>query len=188
MAGQQFGVVQQQGVQVEEFADLVGERAVQAVAQLVHLGAHHVVLARETSLADLAASQSAQPAAPLPLEIFVHGALCVAYSGQCLTSEALGGRSANRGECAQACRLPYELLSDGQPVPLGDRKYLLSPQDLAGIDLLPTWTQQQLGLQQHAWQRPLIRAGVHSIAPLLRWAVRNGASHRSRKRMGLPPR
>ena len=58
----------------------------------------------------------------------------------------------------------------------------------AGIDLLPTWTQQQLGLQQHAWQRPLIRAGVHSIAPLLRWAVRNGASHRSRKRMGLPPR
>ncbi|HOF08954.1 MAG TPA: DUF3656 domain-containing protein [Opitutaceae bacterium] len=101
------------------------------------LGAQLVVLARENSLADLAAIQSAQSAAPLPLEIFVHGALCVAYSGQCLTSEALGGRSANRGECAQACRLPYELLSDGQPVPLGDRKYLLSPQDLAGIDLLP---------------------------------------------------
>ena len=58
----------------------------------------------------------------------------------------------------------------------------------AGIDLLPAWTQQQLGLQQAAWQRPLIRAGVHSLAPILRWAVRNGASHRSRKRMGLPPR
>src|SRR5207253_10551970 len=74
---------------------------------------------------------------PLPLEVFVHGALCVAYSGQCLTSEALGGRSANRGECAQACRMPYDLIADGQPVPLGDRRYLLSPQDLAGLDALP---------------------------------------------------
>ena len=74
---------------------------------------------------------------PLPLEVFVHGALCVAYSGQCLTSEALGGRSANRGECAQACRMPYELVCDGQPVPLEDRRFLLSPQDLAGIEVLP---------------------------------------------------
>ena len=65
--------------------------------------------------------------------MFVHGALCVAYSGQCLTSEALGGRSANRGECAQACRMPYDLIADGQAVPLGDRRYLLSPQDLAGL-------------------------------------------------------
>jgi putative protease len=73
----------------------------------------------------------------MPLEVFVHGALCVAYSGQCLTSESLGGRSANRGECAQACRMPYELIADGQPVPLGDRKYLLSPQDLAGLEILP---------------------------------------------------
>jgi putative protease len=78
-----------------------------------------------------------KPHAPLPLEVFVHGALCVAYSGQCLTSEALGGRSANRGECAQACRMPYDLVSDGQKVPLGDRKYLLSPQDLAGLEVLP---------------------------------------------------
>jgi putative protease len=75
--------------------------------------------------------------APFPLEVFVHGALCVAYSGQCLTSESLGGRSANRGECAQACRMPYELISDGQKVPLGDRRYLLSPQDLAGLAVLP---------------------------------------------------
>jgi putative protease len=83
----------------------------------------------------------------LPLEVFVHGALCVAYSGQCLTSEALGGRSANRGECAQACRMPYELISDGKLVPLGDRKYLLSPQDLASVELLPE----------------LFRAGVASL-------------------------
>src|SRR5262249_8600197 len=114
------------------------------------LGCNLVVLARENSLKDIEKirSELRVPSSELttlavnpelgtrnpglPLEVFVHGALCVAYSGQCLTSEALGGRSANRGECAQACRMPYELISDGKPVPLGDRKYLLSPQDLAG--------------------------------------------------------
>jgi putative protease len=116
------------------------------------LGCNLVVLARECSLkeiekivggtppqADLSDPVSASRAAcsSLPLEVFVHGALCVAYSGQCLTSEALGGRSANRGECAQACRMPYDLLADGKPVPLGNRKYLLSPQDLAGLGILP---------------------------------------------------
>lgn len=107
------------------------------------LGCNLVVLARECSLKEIEKIQAAQleatPAGrpPMPLEVFVHGALCVAYSGQCLTSEALGGRSANRGECAQACRLPYALLSDGKPVPLGDRRYLLSPQDLAGLEVLP---------------------------------------------------
>jgi len=103
------------------------------------LGAQLVVLARENSLAEIAKIQAAQPAGGLamPLEVFVHGALCVAYSGQCLTSESLGGRSANRGECAQACRLPYDLIADGQKVDLGDRRYLLSPQDLAGLDVLP---------------------------------------------------
>lgn len=100
------------------------------------LGASMVVLARECSVAEIAKLRAAS-AAPVPLEVFVHGALCVAYSGQCLTSEALGGRSANRGECAQACRLPYELLADGQKVDLGDRRYLLSPQDLAGVELIP---------------------------------------------------
>ena len=123
------------------------------------LGAQLVVLARENTLAEIAQIQEAQavlaaapannseaPASPpdtvhrpppLPLEVFVHGALCVAYSGQCLTSEALGGRSANRGECAQACRLPYDLVADGRPVDLGGRRYLLSPQDLAGLDVIP---------------------------------------------------
>ena len=97
------------------------------------LGASLVVLARECSIKEI----EKIPVSTLPLEVFVHGALCVAYSGQCLTSEALGGRSANRGECAQACRMPYELVSDGKTVPLGDRRYLLSPQDLAGLDVLP---------------------------------------------------
>ena len=111
------------------------------------LGAELVVLARENSLREIEAIQTGQKDNPLPLEVFVHGALCVAYSGQCLTSESLGGRSANRGECAQACRLPYELVSDGQTVGLGDRRYLLSPQDLAGLDVLPE----------------LVRAGVASL-------------------------
>ena len=113
------------------------------VAFAQELGAQLVVLARENSLADIAAIQAAQTGAGvrLPLEVFVHGALCVAYSGQCLTSEALGGRSANRGECAQACRLPYDLVSDGEKVELGDRKYLLSPQDLAGLEVLPQLVQ-----------------------------------------------
>jgi U32 family peptidase len=113
------------------------------------LGAQLVVLARENSIAEIEkirASQAARSHA-MPLEVFVHGALCVAYSGQCLTSESLGGRSANRGECAQACRLPYELIADGQKVELGDRRYLLSPQDLAGIDVLPE----------------LVRVGVSSL-------------------------
>ena len=110
------------------------------------LGCSLVVLARECSLREIEKIRGGPPAA-LPLEVFVHGALCVAYSGQCLTSEALGGRSANRGECAQACRMPYDLICDGQPVPLGDRRYLLSPQDLAGLEVLPD----------------LIRAGVASL-------------------------
>ena len=66
----------------------------------------------------------------------VHGALCVAYSGQCLTSEAIGGRSANRGQCAQACRQPYALIVDGSHRDLGEKAYLLSPQDLAAYDLI----------------------------------------------------
>ncbi len=114
------------------------------------LGAQLVVLARENSIADITRIQAAQAEAgapALPLEVFVHGALCVAYSGQCLTSESLGGRSANRGECAQACRLPYDLIADGQKVDLGDRRYLLSPQDLAGLEVLPE----------------LVRAGVASL-------------------------
>ncbi|HEX5500763.1 MAG TPA: U32 family peptidase, partial [Thermomicrobiales bacterium] len=97
------------------------------------LGVERVILARELSLADIARIREATD---LPVEVFVHGALCVAYSGQCLTSEALGGRSANRGQCAQACRLPYELIVDGAQRDLGDNAYLLSPQDLAGHELV----------------------------------------------------
>jgi putative protease len=109
------------------------------VAQAVALGCSQVVLARELALRDLERMQRQLRERDLavPLEVFVHGALCVAFSGQCLTSEALGQRSANRGECAQACRLPYQLVVDGEPIDLGDQRYLLSPQDLAALDLVP---------------------------------------------------
>jgi putative protease len=98
-----------------------------------------VVLARECSLKEIRTMQRqlGDQNLSFPLEVFVHGALCVAYSGQCLTSESLGGRSANRGECAQACRMPYELMVDGQLLDVGDRSYLLSPQDLSGLTVLP---------------------------------------------------
>jgi len=106
----------------------------ETIALVESLGVERVVLARELSLDEI--GQIARQTT-MPLEVFVHGALCVAYSGQCMTSESLGGRSANRGQCAQACRLPYELICDGEQVDLGDQKYLLSPQDLAAFDLVP---------------------------------------------------
>ncbi len=97
-------------------------------------GASRVILARELSLDDIAAIREKTD---VELEVFVHGALCIAYSGQCLTSEAIGGRSANRGACAQACRLPYELLVDGEVRDLGEQVHLLSPEDLEASALVP---------------------------------------------------
>lgn len=105
--------------------------AAQFAAQL---GVVRVVVPRELSVAEI--RRFAQET-PLELEVFIHGALCVSWSGQCLTSEAWGGRSANRGQCAQSCRMPYELLVDGERRELGPVEYLLSPQDLAGIRAVP---------------------------------------------------
>jgi putative protease len=106
----------------------------ECIAAAAHLGIERVVLARELSIREIAKIRSQTD---MPLEVFVHGALCVAYSGQCLTSESFGGRSANRGQCAQACRLPYELVCDGKDVDLAGRPYVLSPQDLAAYALVP---------------------------------------------------
>ncbi len=102
------------------------------------------VLAREMSVEEIG---RVHKKSKVPLEVFVHGALCVAYSGQCLTSESLGQRSANRGECAQACRMPYELVIDGETKPMDEVRYLLSPQDLSAVDMIPE----------------LVRAGVTSF-------------------------
>jgi U32 family peptidase len=109
---------------------LTEPRGIEFVRQL---GVSRVVLARELSVEEI---RRITAETEVPVEVFVHGALCVSYSGQCLTSEALGGRSANRGQCAQACRLPYDLVVDGAFKDLGDKAYLLSPQDLAAHDLM----------------------------------------------------
>ena len=106
----------------------------ESIREAEKLGIRRVVLARELSIAQIA---EIRRQTTLELEVFVHGALCIGYSGQCLTSLALGGRSANRGQCAQACRMPYELICDGAAVDLGSVRYLLSPQDLAAHDLVP---------------------------------------------------
>jgi len=116
------------------------------------LGAYVTALGRECSLDEIEKIQFDRleknpQASSLPLEVFVHGALCVSCSGQCLASEALGKRSANRGECAQPCRLPYQLICDGEPMDLNGRHFLLSPTDVAGLELLPRF----------------IRAGVTSL-------------------------
>lgn len=97
-------------------------------------GASRVVLGRELSLLDIGRIARATD---MELETFVHGALCVSYSGQCFSSEAWGGRSANRGQCAQACRLPYEMIVDGEYRDLGDSRYLLSPGDLYALHQVP---------------------------------------------------
>ena len=109
-------------------ANAAGVRLAQA------LGASRVTLARELSLDQVRAIRAETDS---QLEIFVHGALCVAYSGQCFSSEAWGGRSANRGQCAQACRLPYDMFVDGERRPLGDARYLLSPGDLCAVNEVP---------------------------------------------------
>jgi len=104
-----------------------------AVSLLRELGLSRVVVPRELSVDEIRAYRAGTD---VELEVFVHGALCVAWSGQCLSSEAWGGRSANRGQCAQACRLPYSLVVDGATRDLGDVEYLLSPKDLVGLDVI----------------------------------------------------
>ena len=105
------------------------------VRAAARLGAERITLAREMSLDEIALLCAAAAEEGMEVEVFAHGALCVCYSGQCFMSSMIGGRSANRGMCAQACRLPYELqnkaLQKSLPSP-GD--HLLSPQDLCTVD------------------------------------------------------
>ena len=105
----------------------------EAIAAAATLGVRRVILPRELSIDDI---RRLRERCEVELEVFVHGALCVSYSGQCLASLSIGGRSANRGQCAQPCRLPYELHVDGRRVDCGGRDFLLSPRDLAAWDLL----------------------------------------------------
>ena len=97
-------------------------------------GADRVVLARELSLTEI---RQIHARVDVPLECFVHGAICYCYSGQCLFSSMLGGRSGNRGRCAQPCRLPYRVQQGKAPFDAGRELYPLSPKDLCAVDLLP---------------------------------------------------
>jgi putative protease len=106
----------------------------ESIALTADLGMARYVLGREVSVKEMALIRGNTEK---ELEVFVHGALCVSYSGQCLTSEGFGGRSANRGQCAQSCRMEYDLLVDGEKRDLGARRYLVSPKDLCGLDDVP---------------------------------------------------
>ncbi len=106
----------------------------EAIALTRDLDLARYVLGREVSVAEMAIIRAATEK---ELEVFVHGALCVAYSGQCLTSEGFGGRSANRGQCAQSCRMEYDLIVDDQVRDLQGGRHLVSPKDLCGLEDLP---------------------------------------------------
>lgn len=111
---------------------------------LEELGADRVVAARELSLEELAEMHRASP---IEIEAFIHGALCYSYSGQCLMSSLLGGRSGNRGRCAQPCRLPYQTALEGERFKGSKEQCPLSLKDICTIELLPQ----------------IIRAGVTSL-------------------------
>lgn len=94
-------------------------------------GFKRIVLARELSMQEI---EHIKSNVSCEIEVFVHGALCISYSGQCLYSSLIGGRSGNRGKCAQGCRLPYELLENSNTI---DKGYLLSPKDICSLEILP---------------------------------------------------
>ena len=101
---------------------------------LFERGASRVVTARELSLEEI---QKIHEQVPVEIESFVHGALCFCYSGQCLLSSMIGGRSGNRGRCAQPCRLPYQLYENGKKISKDDHPYLMSPKDMCTLDIIP---------------------------------------------------
>ncbi|MDR1759583.1 MAG: U32 family peptidase [Fibrobacter sp.] len=105
----------------------------EAIRLLSGLGFSRYVLARELSLKQIKEIKENTTA---EIEIFAHGALCISYSGQCLTSENFGGRSANRGQCAQSCRLPYRLFVNEKEAPLQGKHYLFSSQDLSALPVI----------------------------------------------------
>lgn len=111
---------------------------------LKELGAARIVTARELSLAEI---ERIHREVDIEIESFVHGALCYCYSGQCLMSSLIGGRSGNRGRCAQPCRLPYDVQKDGRNINRKDERYVLSLKDLCTLELIPD----------------MIEAGIYSL-------------------------
>lgn len=107
-------------------------------------GVTRIVTSRELTLSEI---KNISKNTDLEIETFVHGALCYCYSGQCLMSSMIGGRSGNRGRCAQPCRMPYQYYSNQKKLSAGQEKYLLSPKDINTIELIPE----------------LVEAGIHSF-------------------------
>lgn len=135
---QDFGVMQ---LIRRNFKDLAIHASTQmtvlgadGVRFLKEAGASRVVLGRELSFGEIS---KIHQTVPVELEVFVHGALCYCYSGQCLLSSMIGGRSGNRGRCAQPCRLPYEVKENGKRLSDRQHAYPLSPKDLCAVSLLP---------------------------------------------------
>ncbi|OLS02827.1 DUF3656 domain-containing U32 family peptidase [Tissierella creatinophila] len=117
----------------------------EGVKLLEELGFNRVVLARETPLEEI---KRIKRGSQIELEGFIHGALCVSYSGQCLMSSVIGGRSGNRGRCAQPCRMPYSIVDkNGDLLDDWQERYLLSPKDLNTLDYI----------------EEIINAGIHSL-------------------------
>ena len=154
-AGLDAVIVQDPGVMqfvLREFPDMAVHASTQmtltgpaAAKMLEKLGVTRVVTARELSLKEIRAIRKATD---LEIESFVHGALCYCYSGRCLMSSMIGGRSGNRGRCAQPCRLPYSVYDDRKHKLNGqNEQYMLSPKDMCTIDILPE----------------ILRAGVNSL-------------------------
>lgn len=104
----------------------------QGVLEAQKLGFKRAVLSRELSISEI---EYICKNSDIETECFVHGALCISYSGQCLFSSMIGGRSGNRGKCAQPCRLPYQLIENDKKIDYG---YLLSTRDLCGLDFIPS--------------------------------------------------
>ncbi len=121
-----------------------------------------VVTSRELSMEEL---KMIRQSTDLEIESFVHGALCYCYSGQCLFSSVIGGRSGNRGRCAQPCRLPYEVQQHGKRISGENEKYILSPKDMNTLELLPQIL--EMGIDslkiEGRMKRPEYTAGVVSI-------------------------
>lgn len=101
---------------------------------LKELGASRVVTSRELSLSEI---KEIDNQVDIEIESFVHGALCYCYSGQCLMSSLIGGRSGNRGRCAQPCRLPYDVIKNDSIISNSNEKYVLSPKDMCALSILP---------------------------------------------------
>lgn len=144
MAGLDAVIVQDMGVFTyirEHFPDLDIHASTQmtitgaeGASLLKKMGASRVVTARELSLEEITRIHRE---VGVEIESFVHGALCYCYSGQCLLSSLIGGRSGNRGRCAQPCRLPYDVRKDGHSCQPRDERYVMSLKDLCVLDILP---------------------------------------------------